>query len=418
MNNRTRALIASAAAAAVVLTGCSTKGGGGVESKTDSSGVKTDFGVTDKTITLGAISDASGAYKVTGTSLTYGNQLWADEVNASGGICGRDIKIEVRDHGYTTDKAVTLYAEVQPKMLGMVQLVGSPMLAALKSQIKSDNVITMPGSWASSNLDTEQVFMVGSTYDIEIMNGMAYLQDQKMIKDGDTVGAIVLDSEAGANTLAGVQYYADKHNIKVESVKMAATDNDLSSAVTSMKSKGVNAIALILGPKATSSVTTQMQAQGLDVPVVANAVSFDPTLLDTPAASSFGKFYRVASVVPYSSDNPLMAKIRKEYAAKYTDKANDSVTMGYIFGTIWGKILDQACKDKDLTRAGLMKAKNKIKIDTQGLTGKLDFSEAGNVSSRLSLIETPDAASEGGLKLVQDLTESKEAKSYKTPYQK
>ncbi len=418
MNIRTRALIASAAAAAVVLTGCSTKGGGAVESKTDSTGVKTDFGVTDKTITLGAISDASGAYKVTGTSLTYGNQLWADEVNASGGICGRDIKLEVRDHGYTTDKAVTLYAEVQPKMLGMVQLVGSPMLAALKAQIKSDNVITMPGSWASSNLDTEQVFMVGSTYDIEIMNGLAYLQDKKMIKKGDKLGAIVLDSEAGANTLVGVQYFADKNGMTVESVKMAATDNDLSSAVTSMKSKGVNAIALILGPKATSSVTTQMQAQGLDVPVVANAVSFDPTLLDTPAASSFGNFYRVASVVPYSSDNKLMVKIRKEYAAKYTDKPNDSVTMGYIFGKIWGAVLEQACKDKDLTRAGVMKAKNKITVDTEGLTGKLDFSEAGNVSSRLSLIEQPDAGSEGGLKVVQDLTESKEAKSYKTPYQK
>lgn len=415
MKNHARALIAGAAITAVALTGCSTKGGSAVQSKTDTSGVKTDYGVTDDTITLGALSDASGAYKVTGTSSVYGNQLWADEVNANGGVCGRQVKLEVRDHGYTTEKAVPLYAELQPKVLGLIQLVGSPMLAALKAQIKSDKVITIPSSWASSNLDTEQVFMVGSTYDIEIINGLSYLRDKGMIKSGDKLGAIVLDSEAGANTLVGTEYFAKENGMTVESIKMPATDNDLSAAVTSLKSKGVNALALIIGPKATSSVTTQAQTQGLDVPIVANAVSFDPTLLDTPAASSFGKFYRVASTVPYSSDNPLMQKIRKAYAAKYTDKPNDSVTMGYIAGRVWGDVLEEACKNKDLSRDGLMKAKNNVTIDTEGLTGKLDFSKPGDVSSRMSLVEIPDASAEGGLKLVQELKESKEAKSYKTP---
>ena len=101
--------------------------------------------MTDTTITLGIMGDTSPvSFKNLGTAINAGNQLWADDVNKAGGICGRQLKIEVVDHGYKADTAKTLYPQLEPKILGIVQLLGSPVLAALKQNLIDDNVTAAP----------------------------------------------------------------------------------------------------------------------------------------------------------------------------------------------------------------------------------------------------------------------------------
>lgn len=421
MLKRNRLLFTGLVATAVVLSGCSTKGGGADEVKTGPDGVKYDVGVTDKTISLGVMTDLSGPFKINSLPVTYGNQLWADDVNAAGGICGRQVKVVVRDTAQQADKAVSLYPELEPKVLGIMQLTGSPILAALKSNIVSDNMLTLPTSWASTNLDAPQVFMIGSTYDIDMMNGLNYLLDQGKIKEGDKIGHIYVDSEFGKGGLMGSEYWAKQHGSDVAAVKVTAEDKDMSSAITQLKSQGVKAILLSLSPSPAASVETQAQAQGLQVPIVFSSVSFDPTLLDTPAKDAMlaGNTYRVSNIVPASSDNPLVQKIFQEFDTKnYDVEKSDSFVTGYMHGLAWQGVLEQACKDKDLTRAGIMAAKKKSKVDTQGLSGKLDFGEEGAPSSRETLIEQPDINAIGRLVVVQPFKASDDAEKYKAPHQK
>lgn len=185
-----RIVLAAAVVLALGAAGCSTKGGSTTETKTDSNGVKYSTGVTDKTISLGILADLSGVFKTTSEGYMHGHQLWADKVNSDGGICGRDIKLVTRDTAYEADKAVAIYPEVKDKILGIMDLGGSQILAALKSSIVSDKMLTIPMSWASSNLDTPEVMMLGGTYDIEMLNGLSYLKSQGMIGDGDKIGHI------------------------------------------------------------------------------------------------------------------------------------------------------------------------------------------------------------------------------------
>lgn len=195
----------------------------------------------------------------------------------------------------------------------------------------------------------------------------------------------------------------------------------MSAAVTQLKSQGVKAILMSLSPSPAASVATQAQAQGLAVPLVFSSVSFDPTLLDTPAKDAMlnGNTYRVSSVTPASSDNPLVKKILKEYdASSHPEIKSDSIIVGYMHGLAWQGVLEQACRDKDLSRAGIMAAKKKSKVNTEGLSGVLDFSKPGEPSSRETIIEQPSFDVVGRLVVVQPFTESEDAKKYKTPYQK
>ncbi len=416
-----RSVIVSAVAVAVALAGCSSKAGGGASGGGTGGGVKTDIGVTATEITLGNLTDLSGVFKILGLGITQGTQMWAADVNAKGGICGRQINIVTADHGYSAEKAVPLYNQSKANVLGYVQLLGSPILAALKKPITDDKVAAVPSSWASTNLDVPEVVMVGTTYDVEMINGMSYLLAQGKIKEGDTVGHIYVDSEYGKNGLRGSKYFAGLHQLNVVEAKVTSTDSDLTSSITSLKGAGVKAIMLTTTPAQTASAVGQAAAQGLAVPLFGSNPTFTPQLLATPAAAALtsGQFITAAGIQPFNSPAPVVKDLATKYKAKYQDTPTFGPLVGYTFGETWGQILKTACDSGDLTRQGILDAITKTKVDTGGLAPSiLDFTKPGSPSTRAVFLMKP-AKVEGGLELVQpDAYTSKDAEAYKTPFQK
>lgn len=418
MNINPKIMLAAVVALTLAATGCSTKGSSTTAAKTDSNGVKYSTGVTDTTISLGVLADLSGVFKTTSEGYIRGHQLWADKVNSSGGICGRNINLVTRDTVYQADKAVVIYPEVKDKILGIMDLGGSQILATLKSKIVSDKMLTIPMSWASTNLDSPEIMMLGGTYDIEMLNGLSYLKSQGKISNGAKIGHIYIDSEFGQNGLLGSQHYAKENGGEVVPIAVTSTDTDMTAAVTQLKSVGVTAIAVTLAPAATSSVITQDVAQGLNVPVIGNNPSFDAVLLNTPAKQALESlYYSAGPVVPFGDPaSPKATEVATAYAAKYNTSAPSSnVNVGYLAGLSFQSLLEKACTNKDLTREGLLAALKKTTVDTDGLSPKLNFTKPGAPSSRASVITRPDSSVPGGLKTLQPSTESDAAKNYTMP---
>lgn len=387
---------------------------------TGAGGVKTDKGVTDTTITLGVMGDTSGVFKNLGAGLNAGNQLWADDINAAGGICNRQVKLEIVDHGYKADTAKTLYPQLEPKVLGIVQLLGSPVLAALKQNLIDDNVTAAPASWSSQVLNNPNIMMIGTTYDLEIVNGLAYLQQQGLIKDGDTIGHIYIDGEYGGNGLKGSQYYASKHGLTIKEAKITSTDTDLTNIVTGFKGAGVKAIVLTTTPGQTASAMSANAALGLSVPVLGNNPTFDPVLLSSPAKDALGKLYVAASNAPYSSKTAKAVQVVKEYEQKYPDRPrNAGVITGYTEALVWQAVLTKACESKDLSRAGVQTAlKSLTSVKTDDLVATLDYSSPGSPPTRGVYIAKVDPGAPGGLTEVAPLFTAPDAAGYKAPYQK
>ena len=124
------------------VAGCGSKGSDSSSGGSSSGGggsIKTGPGVTDKTITLGVLTDLSGVFAPLAGPLTKANQMFWDEQNAKGGVCGRKVKLIVKDHGYDPQKAVVQYRDMGPKVAGLQQLLGSPITAALLPTLKTDS---------------------------------------------------------------------------------------------------------------------------------------------------------------------------------------------------------------------------------------------------------------------------------------
>lgn len=399
----------TAALAAVLLlagaAGCSGKANTSGGDKPDEGGVKTGKGVTATEIRLGALTDMTGVYASLGKSVTQAQQLWIKEANAAGGICGRQLELTVRDHGYDPQKALAGYTELEPQVLGFAQFIGSPFVAAAKDRIDGqDKGLVIPQAWSASLLGSPSIRTVGATYDIETANAIGFLLDGKRIASGDKIGHVYFEGDYGENALAGAKHAAKEAGLTIVEQKIKPTDNDMSAQVAALKQAGVKAVVISAGPKQAASLVGVAAAGGWNVPVVGNNSAFAPQLLATPAGAALQKdYYVAASSLPIGSPAAGPSALATAYKAAYPGAGLDNgVVAGYTAAAVYGEALKKACADKDLTREGVSKALLTLKSYDNGFGITHDFSNPKAPSTRQSVIMKPDEAIPGGLKVVKE----------------
>ncbi len=416
MNVR-RSLVTMAICGAISLSACSdkgTSGGGGGDGD-----LATDKGVTSDTISLGVLTDMSGPFVQLGTGVVDGHKIWVDEVNADGGICDRDIELVVRDHGYKADTGVVQFQEIEPNVLGFMQILGSPINAALDQPLQDTKATGVALSWSSFILKNPYIVIPGTTYDVEMINGLSYLLDEGKIAEGDTLGYIYLEGEYGENGLLGAEYFAEQHDLKLEKVKVLPTDTDLRNVVTGLKGKGVNAIGLTSTPAQTLSVATVSAQLKLNVPIVGNNPTFAPAIVTPETAPALENYYFVASSAPYNADIDAAKSVATAYEALGKDDVpNGGIPYGYAIGEIWGQLLQTACDNGDMTRDGIQAAlKDSSEITTDSLVADLDLTQPGSPATREVYIAQASQDAPGGADQIGELFTSADAEAYVAPAQ-
>jgi ABC-type branched-subunit amino acid transport system substrate-binding protein len=408
---RTRAAALLAAVAIVTVTGCSTKASNSNASGGSGSGgsVKTGRGISGNTITIGALTDLSGVFAALGKDVTNAQQLFWEQQNAKGGVCGKyQVKTEVKDHGYVVQNAVQLYSSMKNDVLALEQTIGSPINVALADQFQADHMVNIPEAWARSLTENPQNAVVGATYDVEMANGLDYLMKQGKIKQGDKLGHIYFEGDYGANGLAGSKYFAGKHGMTIDEAQIKSTDTDMTAQVTKFKADGVKAILLTTAPAATASAVGVAAQVGLNVPVLGNNPVFAPGLLQSPAGPALKANMVIASPVPtFDQQQQLL----KDYTAKFPGGTPSlGVVHGYADALVMKQILDKACQDGDLTPEGVTKAKQSLSnVNTQNLVVPLDYSKKGSPSLQSYILQPADGP--GGAKQLQAATQGEDAAS-------
>jgi ABC-type branched-subunit amino acid transport system substrate-binding protein len=255
-----------------------------------------------------------------------------------------------------------------------------------------------------------------------MINGIDYLLEKGLIQEGAKLGHIYFEGDFGENGLQGSEYAAKQHNLTIVKQKIKPTDRDMSAQITAFKRAGVKAILISAAPGQTASAAGVAKVAGLDVPILANGPGFAPQLLGTPAGGALkSNLYVSSSIAPFTLDRPGVAEAAAAWKAEHAREAPAavSVVFGWAQARVMNAILQKACADKDLSRAGLVEALHRLSgIDTGGLVaGPLDYTTVGQPPERAVYIARPTASlQEGGLKVVSDGPyESATAKSYSPP---
>jgi ABC-type branched-subunit amino acid transport system substrate-binding protein len=415
----TRLIWSLAAALALAVAGCGKGGddGGGGGSASAAGGVKTGPGATGTTITLGYLPDLSGVFAPNGKAMIEGARLYWNAKNKAGGVCDRQVKIDVQDTGYDPQKAVAAYRQISGTSIGLGLVLGSPIVSALLPSVQSDGMFLNFAGWTSDILPNPNVAIAGTTYDIEAINAVDFLMQQKGIKAGDAIGHLYFEGDYGENALKGSKYAASKHDLKIVEQKITPADQDMTGQVAAFRRARVKAILFSAAPPQAASLAGVAASQKLDVPIVANGPGWTPQLLTTPAAGALeANYYVVSSMAPLSVQSDGVQKFLSAYKAAYpkgTPSSNGSL-YAYAGAQIADAALTKACENKDLTRKGVLDALRSLDaLDTGGtIAGTLDFTDPSRPPGKLVYIAKVSKDVPGGLEALGEPGEAADAQGY------
>ncbi len=173
-------LLAVTATAAVALAAC-----GGSSTPT----LPVGPGVTATGITLGVLTDLSGPAAAMGKAITQGTQLFWQDQDRRGGVCGHDVHLLIKDHGGSPQAAAALYDGLRGSVLALQQVLGADVLGGLLGGIARDGMPAMPVAASSKLLASPDLVLTGTTDDLEMIDGIDWLTAARGLRPGSGSGS-------------------------------------------------------------------------------------------------------------------------------------------------------------------------------------------------------------------------------------
>ena len=364
-----------AAMAVTALTGCGSNSGS--SSKKDA----------DKYY-IGGIGPTTGATAIYGTAVKNGAQIAVDEINAAGGINGKQIEYRFEDDQNDAEKAVNAYNTL--KDWGMQMLVGTTTTApciAVAGKTASDNLFQItPSASAPSVLSSGNgnIFQVCFTDPNQGIASAQYIAENKLAKK---IG-IIYDSSDVYSSGIEEKFEAEAKDKGLQIVSKAAftadSKTDFGTQLQKAKDAGADLLFLPIYYQEASIILKQADTMGYK-PKFFGVDGMDGILtvenFDTKLAEG------VMLLTPFAADakDKAVQKFVKTYKEQYEDTPNQFAADSYDAVYALKAAIEESKATPDKSASDMCDALKgaMTKIKMQGLTGGKDgltWNESGEVT--------------------------------------
>ena len=364
-----------AAMAVTALTGCGSN---------SSSSSKKD---ADKYY-IGGIGLTTGATAIYGTAVKNGAQIAVDEINAAGGINGKQIEYRFEDDQNDAEKAVNAYNTL--KDWGMQMLVGTTTTApciAVAGKTASDNVFQITPSASSPDVLSSgngNVFQVCFTDPNQGVASAQYIAENKL----PTKIGIIYDSSDVYSSGIEEKFEAEAKtqglNIVSKAAFTADSKTDFGTQLQKAKDAGADLLFLPIYYQEASIILKQADTMGYK-PKFFGVDGMDGILtvenFDTKLAED------VMLLTPFAADakDKTVQNFVKTYKEKYKDTPNQFAADSYDAVYALKAAIEESKATTDMSASDMCDALKgaMTKIKMQGLTGGKDcltWNESGEVT--------------------------------------
>lgn len=364
-----------AAMAVTALTGCGSNSGS--SSKKDA----------DKYY-IGGIGPTTGATAIYGTAVKNGAQIAVDEINAAGGINGKQIEYRFEDDQNDAEKTVNAYNTL--KDWGMQMLVGTTTTApciAVAGKTASDNVFQITPSASSPDVLSSgngNVFQVCFTDPNQGVASAQYIAENKLA----TKIGIIYDSSDVYSSGIEEKFEAEAKtqglNIVSKAAFTADSKTDFGTQLQKAKDAGADLLFLPIYYQEASIILKQADTMGYK-PKFFGVDGMDGILtvenFDTKLAED------VMLLTPFAADakDKTVQNFVKTYKEKYEDTPNQFAADSYDAVYALKAAIEESKATTDMSASDMCDALKgaMTKIKMQGLTGGKDgltWNESGEVT--------------------------------------
>ncbi len=233
-------------------------------------------GVTAQTLTLGSSLPLTGPMGVAGKDITAGMRAALLVANQTGGVHGRELKLEVRDDAYIPARAVENVKQLllpNTGCLALMSCLGTPTNAAtfpLIEQAGAPLVGPITGAGSLRQVTARNVFHVRASYGEEAGRAVQQLVNMG-VKD---IAIVYLDNGFGKEVLREAETALSTNRLQaVGSVPLAVDGANVNEVVKSVLGNKPGAVLIGTAGVASTQLVSGLRRQVSGLPIVGLSVA-------------------------------------------------------------------------------------------------------------------------------------------------
>lgn len=338
-----------------------------------------ETGVTDSVVAFSQIAALDGPAAQLGLGMRAGLLAAFDEINAQGGVHGRQLTLESRDDGYEPDRSIEHINAVvaEDRFFGVIGTVGTPtnkVLQPLATEAGIPLIGPFTGAGFLRNTDFENLYNIRGSYDAETEAWIAHLVDERGMRN---IAILYQNDSFGQAGLSGVNKALQKRGMRlVAEGTYTRNTTDVKDAMVSIREVNPDAVVMVGAYKPIGEFIKLSRSFDFTPEFVTISFVGSQALADELWPEGAGVI--ISQVVPFPWDDSI--QIIKDYQAALTS-TDPAAGYGFVSleGYIVGRLAIAALQDAgpDLTRDGFLSAIEAMSaIDLGGIT--LTYSATDN----------------------------------------
>ena len=333
------------------------------------------------TIKLGSIGPLSGQYAVYGGDCKNGIELAVNEINAAGGINGKQIELIAEDDEGAAEKSVSAYKKLVTQN-GVKLIIGSltsgcaiaiSPLAQAQKIVQIDPAATAPALTEAGN------FVFRACYDDPFQGtvGGKFAAETLGVKNAAILYDISNDYSVGLMENFKSEFEANGGSI-VSLETYSTGDKDFNAQLTKIKNANPDVVYLPDYYSTVALIVKQLRAQGINTPIV-GADGWDG-LTENAGDEVLNGFY--SNHYAADSTEEKVQNFVKNYKEKYSLTPTSFAALGYdSVYMLRDAILKAGSADSEAVRAALEATNGDY------VTGHLTFNEKHNPVKGAVIVE-------------------------------
>ncbi|KGR91926.1 ethanolamine utilization protein EutJ [Ureibacillus massiliensis 4400831 = CIP 108448 = CCUG 49529] len=376
------------------LAGCGSSESGSSTSTSTEGGNSSDANESAEVIKIGANLELSGDVASYGSSILKGAQLAIEEINAKGGIDGKQIELVSADNKSENAEAVAaaLKLATQDKVHAMIGPATSGNMLATVQIANTNKVPVVTASGTAENLTVNEDGSINE-----------YVFRTCFIDPFQGVVAANFATELGAKNVA---IYADNSSDYAKGLAKAfkeqiianggtvvaeeayvANDVDFKSTLTNLKSANPDFVFIPGYYEEVGLIVKQARELGIEAPLMGGDGWDSPTLVELAGADALNNTYMSNA---FSSEDPeeLIQDFVKAFEEKNGEKPNGFHALGYDTAYYIADAIDRADSlDGEAIKNALAET-----TDFAGVTGSFSVDEKHNPIKSATILEFKDGS--------------------------
>lgn len=343
------------------------------------------------TIRIGGIGPLTGGYANYGISVKQGAQIAVDEINANGGINGKQVEFRFEDSQGDGESAVNAYGHLMDWGMN-VSLGGtfSGETASIVAAAREDDILLLtPTGSADKCIDgNDKAFRICFYDSYQGAAAANYVKDNGLSTDVGILYESDYDYSVGLYNSFVAQAESAGLNIVETQTFTTTTTTDFSTQINALVDSGAKTVFIPIYAEEASTFLTQARgkfaddvyffgADGLDG--ILGKVKQDPTIADN-----------VLMLTPFaadSSDAAVQAFV-SAYEAAYGATPDQFAADGY--DAVY--VVKAAIEAANGSTSGAELAAVMTTLEVNGVTGKMTWTADGNTNKPASAIVYKDGA--------------------------